>query len=164
MRLVAGWESPGATRPKRHRPEASVVGAALGQTTDAVLSGTVVGPSGAAIEGATVTVLNVKTGVVSTTTSNSAEVHLFGALQPGAYRITAEHSGFTKLVHNDVVLNLGDRISMNLPLELGTLSNSIEVTAEPETSRGGARDHLIRGRRVRAGFRTDPAELARRQQ
>ena len=61
-------------------------------------------------------------------------MYLFGALQPGAYRITAEQSGFTKLVHNDVVLNLGGRISMNLPLELGTLSNSIEVTAESETS------------------------------
>jgi len=111
-------------------------GAAAAQSTDAVLSGTVTDPSGAVIAGAVVTARNVKTGVSNQTPANESGVYLFAALQPGVYRLTAEHSGFRKLILNDVALEIGARISVNMPLEVGAVAESVEISATAETSLG----------------------------
>lgn len=110
--------------------------AAHAQGIDAVLSGTVTDPSGAAVPGVRVSAENVRTGVVFTTTSNEAGVYLFAALPPGVYRITAEHTGFRRFVYNEVVLEVGARLSLNIPLELGTTAETVEVTAQAETALG----------------------------
>lgn len=110
--------------------------AAAGQGTDAVLSGTVTDPSGAAVPGAAVSATNVKTGVITSTTSNEAGVYLFAALPPGVYRVTAERAGFRKAVYNDVLLEVGARLNLNVQLEIGATTEVVEVTAQAETALG----------------------------
>jgi hypothetical protein len=105
----------------------------LAQSTDAVLSGTVSDPTGAVISDATVTVTNTRTGVERSTKSNSSGIYLFPALQPGVYRIAAQHPGFRKYALNDVTMNIGDKLSINLPMEVGPVADSVEVKAENET-------------------------------
>ncbi len=109
---------------------------ACAQSTDAVLSGNVSDPSGAAVPGAVVTVTNVKTGVVATTKTNEAGVYLFAALPPGLYRLEAEHPGFRRTVLSDVQLEVGARMSLNIQLEIGTPVETVEVSAQAETALG----------------------------
>ncbi|MCS7315273.1 MAG: TonB-dependent receptor [Bryobacterales bacterium] len=109
---------------------------ASAQSTDAVLSGTVLDPSGAAVPGVTVIAENVKTGVASTVTSNEAGVYLFAALPPGTYRITVEHPGFRRFVYQGLVLEVGGRVQLNIPLELGPTAETVEVTAQAATPLG----------------------------
>ncbi len=110
----------------------------VAQTTDAVLSGSVLDPSGAALPTAGVAAENVKTGVVYRTVANESGVYLYPALPPGVYRVTAEVKGFRRLIYNDVVLEVGGRLTLNLELELGTLAESVEVRAEMESALGYA--------------------------
>jgi carboxypeptidase family protein/TonB-dependent receptor-like protein len=95
--------------------------------TDATVSGTVTDPTGAHVVEVKVTALNIATGIVTMTRTNEAGVFVFPALQPGMYRFTAEHSGFHNAVANDVALEVGSKLTLNLPLELGTTTESVEV-------------------------------------
>jgi len=112
--------------------------AALAQTTDATLSGSVTDPSGAAIPGAEVNALNTRTGVRFDTTANDSGVYLFAALPPGGYRVTASHSGFRNVVFRDVVLEVGGRRTLDIQLEISTAAETVEVSADAESSLGYA--------------------------
>lgn len=95
--------------------------------TNATVSGTVTDPTGAHVVNATVTALEANTGVATSTHTNEAGVYVLGSLPPGKYRFTAEHSGFRKSVANDVDLALGAMVTLNLALELGQTTESVEV-------------------------------------
>ncbi len=103
---------------------------AFGQQSDATLSGTVSDPSGAMVPDVPITIINTRTGVQTTTTSNASGVFIAPPLQPGQYQVTAERSGFKKYVLNGVVLTTGDKVSLNVTLNVGSLTESIEVKAE----------------------------------
>src|SRR5258708_12088963 len=60
------------------------------------LRGTVTDASGAAIPGATVTLVNTDTNNTIVSTSDANGIYNFNALPPAPYRLTAEHEGFTK--------------------------------------------------------------------
>ena len=103
--------------------------AASAQTTEATVSGTVTDPSGANVLGAAVTAINVATGVSTARITNQAGVYVFASLPPGKYRITAEHPGFRRAAVNDVDLAVGTQITVNMSLDLGQTSETVEVKA-----------------------------------
>src|SRR5262245_22738666 len=106
----------------------------LAQSTNASLTGVVTDKAEAIVSGATVTAQNVKTGVVTTTTTNGAGVYVFPSLQPGDYRVTAEKPGFKKLAYNEVTLELSARITLNFSLEVGAITEqAIEISAASDT-------------------------------
>lgn len=109
-------------------------GLVFGQSSNAGLSGTITDSNQAVISGATVIAENVRTGVISTTTTNDAGVFVFPSLQPGGYRVTAEKQGFKKLTYNEVTLELSARITLNFTMEVGSISeNAVEVSAAQDT-------------------------------
>jgi len=64
------------------------------------------------------------------------------ALIPGSYRLTFEAAGFKRLVQSGITLQVGDVLPVNIRLELGQLSESVQVSAlstllETETSSTG---------------------------
>ncbi len=102
---------------------------ALAQGTEATVSGTISDPSGAHIVGATVTATNIDTGVSVVASSNEAGIFVFPSLPPGKYRVVAEHAGFRKGTISDITLAVGAQISVNIPMELGQTTETVEVQA-----------------------------------
>src|SRR5438067_463637 len=68
-------------------------GALLAQTS-ASISGTVSDPSGAAVQGATVTATELATGAVRSATSNPTGFYSLPNLAPGKYSVTVQKGGF----------------------------------------------------------------------
>jgi hypothetical protein len=101
---------------------------AFGQT-DASVSGTVTDPSGAHVVNAIVTATHVETGTRTPVRTNEAGVYTMPSLPPGKYTFNAEHPGFRKAVLNDVTLQVGSVFTLNLTLELGSTSETVEVHA-----------------------------------
>lgn len=105
---------------------------AAGQSTNATLSGTVLDSSGAAVPGARVAATHVATGVTSTNESNAAGQYSFPSLPAGQYQISAEKTGFRKTSVNDVVLEVGARIAVDITLEIGQTTEVVEVVADAD--------------------------------
>lgn len=103
---------------------------AFGQTS-ASLSGTVHDPNGSAVAGAKVTVSNPAKNLQIDAQTNSDGSFTFPVLQPGDYTVTVEAKGFKKAVQTGIVINASDRQSTGIiKLEVGDLSNTVEVTAD----------------------------------
>ena len=100
---------------------------AFGQ--NASVSGTVTDPSGAQVAGASITAANNDTGVVSPSITNRAGVYGIPELPPGTYTLTAAQPGFRKAVVANVILEVGSQLSLNIGLEIGQTSETVEVQA-----------------------------------
>jgi hypothetical protein len=100
------------------------------QSSNASVGGFVQDASQAFIPGVTVTATNTQTGVVSSVVSNESGTYNIPGLLPGRYKLTAELPGFKTQVFNDVQLGQGASARYNFTLQVGALSDSVEVTAE----------------------------------
>ena len=96
----------------------------------ALISGQVTDPSGAAIAGARVQAVNTATNV-SISTSTAADGHYVLAQVPaGLYTVTCEAAGFKKLTRSGLTLEVGDRATLNMSMEVGAQTESVTVTAD----------------------------------
>ena len=102
------------------------------QETNAVVSGNVLDATGSLVPGAVITATNINTGVAAQQKSNAAGIYTFLTLQPGEYKFTAEKTGFRKLTLDHVILRTGDRVTQNLTLEIGAVSEEVQVTADAD--------------------------------
>jgi hypothetical protein len=100
------------------------------QTTNGSIQGTVTDQSGGAVSGATVTARNLDTGLTQTTTSTPAGVYSVPNLPPGRYSITIEAPNFKKYSREGVTVATGTTVSLDLPMQLGGVSESITVSAD----------------------------------
>jgi hypothetical protein len=100
------------------------------QTNNASVTGFVQDPSGAYIPGVSVTATNTQTGVASTAVTNESGAYNIPSLLPGVYKLTAELPGFKARIFNDVQLGASSTGRYNFTLEVGAVSESVEVTAE----------------------------------
>jgi hypothetical protein len=94
------------------------------------INGTATDQSGAVLPGVTVTLTEETTGLVRTVITNDAGRWVLPALQPGRYTIKAELSGFQTQNRGGVVVNVGQAITINLALPVGTLTDQVTVSAE----------------------------------
>ena len=108
-----------------------LVGSALqSQSTKVELSGTVSDPAALAVKGADVKLLNMSTGAEQAyVTGSNGEYHFFG-LQPGSYTLTVTKTGFTELRREGLTLRVGDNVSLDLALQIGAVTQSVNVTSE----------------------------------
>jgi hypothetical protein len=105
-------------------------GICLGQTESATLSGRVTDPSGSAVVGAEVVLTNTETNVDSRTKTNGAGLYVFTGVHPGKYRVAAGAAGFKVLIKEGLVLHVQDELAENFALTLGTVSETVTVTAD----------------------------------
>lgn len=111
---------------------------AQSQATTGLIQGNVADPSGAVVQGATVTVINIDTGFERTVTSNSDGFFSAPLLPLGKYRVTTTAANFTKSVLEGIELNIGQTLSLKIDLKIGGAVETVNVTAEGvgvETSR-----------------------------
>jgi len=99
----------------------------LAQSGNAQLGGLIQDPSKALIPGVTVTATNVDTNVTQTTLSNETGNYNFAVLPPGKYQVSADLSGFKKVINNDVVLPYAGQVRLNFTLEIGQPNQTVEV-------------------------------------
>ncbi len=104
---------------------------AWGQAVTATLLGMVTDNTGAAVPGATVTILENATGIPHTGTTNESGNYTFPDLPPGGYSVSAEAKGFKKEVRAgvDVIVNSSTRV--DLTLQPGSVSETVTVTGAP---------------------------------
>ncbi len=93
--------------------------------------GTVTDATGSVVPGARVTITEEATGIVNTVETDGAGNYLRPLLKPGTYRVEAQATGFKKGVQTGVVLASQSRVQANFVLELGEVTETIEVTAQP---------------------------------
>jgi carboxypeptidase family protein/TonB-dependent receptor-like protein len=100
------------------------------QVVGGSLSGTITDEAHGAIPNATVSILNVATGVSTTVTTNAEGIYNAPNLLPGNYQVTVSAPGFQKLLQSGVVLTVGAQQVLNLGLKVGSVSQTVEVTTE----------------------------------
>ncbi|MDQ1474565.1 MAG: hypothetical protein QOJ99_6045, partial [Bryobacterales bacterium] len=102
---------------------------AQAQVASAELSGTVVDPTGAAVPNVTVRATNVGTNREQTATTDAAGNYLIPQLPPASYTVKVEAPGFRTLVRSGIVLQVNQQARVDLTLEVGQASETVEVTA-----------------------------------
>src|SRR5438105_4528803 len=85
---------------------------------------------GVAIPGVNVTVTNTGTNISRSVVSNESKNYIFTEMNVGAYSITGELPGFKKVVVTGVQLNMDQRLRTNLTLQVGEISDKVEITTE----------------------------------
>jgi hypothetical protein len=100
------------------------------QTTNGSIEGSVTDPNGGAVAGASVTARNLDTGLTQTTTTTQAGIYSLPNLPPGRYSVTVEVPNLKKFAQEGVTVTTGTAISLNIPMQLGTVSESVTVTAD----------------------------------
>jgi hypothetical protein len=102
---------------------------AVAQIATADLAGRVLDQNGAAVPGATVTIRHTGTGISRTTTSNDDGDYFVTQIPAGTYEITVEKQGFTRAIVRSLELNVGTRSTLNVDLQPGQITESVEVSA-----------------------------------
>ncbi|MBC8166980.1 MAG: carboxypeptidase regulatory-like domain-containing protein, partial [Bryobacteraceae bacterium] len=103
---------------------------AFGQVTSGSIFGTVTDQTGAGVANAQVIITNVNTNTRSEATSNADGNYTRGQLIAGTYRVEIESTGFRRAVTNDVLVAIDTAARVDAKLEIGNVTESIEVTAE----------------------------------
>ncbi len=86
--------------------------------------------SGAAVANATVVVTDTDTGVARTVITNAAGEYNAPFLQPGHYEVVFSGSGFSKLDRKDLVLTVGQVLTIDAALTPGAVDTVVNVTSE----------------------------------
>ncbi|CAN5552418.1 hypothetical protein BH10ACI4_BH10ACI4_16290 [soil metagenome] len=102
---------------------------ALAQTSTATVEGAVNDVSGAGIANATVTVKNTGTGQSRTVKTDESGRYFVNSLIPGSYEVTSEVANFNTKKMNDITLNVGSDVRLDIVMAIGETSTVVEVQA-----------------------------------
>jgi hypothetical protein len=100
------------------------------QTFTATVKGRVVDPSGGVIPRANLAIRNVATNWQQTTTSGPEGNFVLALLPAGEYSLSVDAEGFRKEVRSGIVLQVGQIISLDVPLALGNRAEVVNVTGD----------------------------------
>ncbi|MFZ0924478.1 MAG: carboxypeptidase-like regulatory domain-containing protein, partial [Candidatus Acidiferrales bacterium] len=95
------------------------------------ISGTVYDPSGKAIPGAEVTVTNPATNFSQTVKASGTGGYVFSALSSGTYSVSVTAAGFSKIVFDNVVVQVAQTTDLPVHLSVGSVSQTVTVSAAP---------------------------------
>src|SRR5258708_2396723 len=101
----------------------------VGQTETATVSGLVTDRSGAAVPGAEMRLQSVDRGTVTTTTTSDTGIYVFPSVHAGQYQISIQKQGFKQVDLLGLIVNVQDHIEQNFRLEVGSVAESVTVSA-----------------------------------
>src|SRR5205085_8949953 len=114
--------------------------------------GTVRDTSGAVVPGAKVTITSAGTGISVVKQSAAGGNFEFPAVRPGGYLVTAEKTGFAMALVDNLQVQVGARLRVDLQMPVGQVTEKVQVTAasplvETDSSQRG---QVISGDQTRA--------------
>ncbi|HEX8289690.1 MAG TPA: TonB-dependent receptor [Pyrinomonadaceae bacterium] len=128
----------------------SLNGLVSAQEVTGAITGTVLDPNGAAVRGAQVVVSSVDRGLERTYQTDDEGIFSAPLLPPGTYSLTIEAAGFKKYVQSDIRISVNDRRPVEVRLETGGVTETVNVTAEPSViQESPTQQALIEGSQVR---------------
>jgi hypothetical protein len=107
----------------------SFASAAAAQGELATITGTLTDAQGGVIPGVTATAVNLATNVTTTAVTNDAGVYVLTSLVNGRYKLTCTLDGFAP-VARELELRAGDRLRVDLTLNVGAITEETRVVAE----------------------------------
>jgi Carboxypeptidase regulatory-like domain len=108
----------------------SLVFTAHAQTSGVgTISGTVLDASGAVVPNATVVITNIDTQAARSLTSNAAGEYVAPFLQPGHYQIVFGGAGFGKVERSNLLLTVGQVLTLDATLTAGSVNTEVLVTS-----------------------------------
>ena len=94
------------------------------------IQGSVRDASEAIIAGASVTLLNVNTGISTVRKTNDTGHYIFDLVEPGSYQVTVEMPGFTKYVQENIPIVARGDVTVDAVLKTGDVRESVTISAE----------------------------------
>jgi len=115
---------------------------AFPQADTGTITGRVVDASGGSVPTVKVSIVQTDTNFHFESVTNTDGIYRVQSLPPGPYSVTFEAQGFKRLVRQDLTLRVGDVLPVDATMQVGTVSESVEVKAqgtllETETSSTG---------------------------
>src|ERR1051326_1765434 len=99
-----------------------------GQTVNGRINGPVSDSSGAVVPNAAVTITNTSTNATRTAVTDDSGFYTVTNLPVGTYTVTVERNGFKKANQTGNVLTADQRLTVNITLEAGNVTETVEVT------------------------------------
>ncbi len=121
---------------------------ALAQTSRGTVSGIVTDSAGAAITGAKVELTNKNTGVTLTTTTNSAGIYRFDAVDLGVYALRVNQTGFKQFSSTEIGVEANRTVTVDAKLDVGVGEMVVEVSSSADELL--IKDSPIRGGNINA--------------
>jgi outer membrane receptor protein involved in Fe transport len=130
---------------------AAVSGVAAQQTVGASLQGTIADPSGGALTGAQVVVVNTATGASFEVQSDAGGRYRVPVLPPGKYEMHVTLPGFQQLARRGIELAVGQDAVINVRLEVGRVAEEVTVVGAAPTINltSGAVSGLVNDKQIR---------------
>src|SRR5690242_8725586 len=104
--------------------------AGFAQVDTATVTGTVQDSTGAVLPNVTVTATELDTGIKTTVKSGQDGNYVITPLKIGRYSVSAEANGFRTQTRTDIVLNVEQRLRLDFSLQVGSVSQTAEVTGQ----------------------------------
>jgi len=104
--------------------------AAWGQSFQGGLRGSITDTAGASIPDAKVALVDQATGTSRATLTNAIGEYNFTAVNPSTYKVSVESAGFKRLEQSGVIVATQQFLTLDLKMELGEVSQSVQVTEE----------------------------------
>src|SRR5713101_2703445 len=104
--------------------------AAMAQIPTGGIAGTVYDPTKSVVAGAQVTLRDAQTAATRQMPTSTEGYFEFTQLRPSTYELTVEAAGFRRMLQRNIVVNAGEIAHVDVTLQLGDTSQTVEVTAE----------------------------------
>ena len=104
---------------------------ALAQSSSGTVSGQVTDQQGASMPGVDIKLTDPATNITLTTKTNDAGRFIMVNVNPGTYDITFSKTGFSTRKVDKQAVNVAEILTINASLEVGQVSNVVEVTTSP---------------------------------
>jgi carboxypeptidase family protein len=130
----------------------SAAAGAAAQNNTGQISGTIKDASGGVLPGVTVTVVNVNTGILRAVVTDDNGAYIVTNLPVGSYSVKAELQGFSKAEKRGFEVTPDGKLSADLTLSLGAMTETVEVQAvrgEMVNRTSGEIARIIDGAQVR---------------
>jgi len=110
-----------------------MLGTAMGQSDRGTIAGSILDSTGAAISGASITLIGVATGNTYRTVSTADGLYRVGDIEIGRYNITVQSPGFKTSQENGVLVQISTVTALNITLQTGDVKEEVTVISDAPT-------------------------------